>query len=170
MRIGGKGQSQRAVKRVVIPRPEGPLEVTIQALPLGFEDQVLAWLPRPRPPKKYAEKAGRVLKDKDGHNVVEEDWQDPEFQARLRRVGTLQGIAFVHEALRADKGVAWDTPEPPNGENREAFYAAVCDELRAWNFTSGDVRFLIEQILSLGNTKVEDVERAREGFSSEASP
>ena len=105
MKIHGRSSTQRGTKQIVLERPEsagGPLVLTIQALPLAFENTVLERLPTPSPPRVFVQKAGKVLRYEDGRPVVEDDWKESGFRRRFQRVLTLQSIAFVYEGLKAD--------------------------------------------------------------------
>lgn len=169
MKIGNKSAPQRPSKVVVIPKVDGDITLTIQAFPLGFEERVMEWLPQPVAPRRYAMKAGKVLKDERGVPVLEMEDRTPEHLAKVRRMGMLQGVALLHESLRGEKSITWETPEPPEVEKKEAFYSAIYEEMKAANLTTGDVMFLLVEIKDLSLKKYEHLRDIREGFSSEAS-
>jgi hypothetical protein len=164
MKIKNQSLSERATRVVSLPREEGALTLRVRALPLGFEQKLLDWLPAPRPPRTYATgKGGKVLKDEHNRPVLEEDDRDPAYRSRARHHAMLQGVALLHESLKGDPEVEWETPEPPSDQGRAAFYEALYEELKAANFTSGDMASLLEAVTELSAVRV-DVETTREGF------
>lgn len=162
MKIAGRAPGGRATKVVTIERPDGPLTLKIQALPLGFlEGTVLERVPSPTVHRKYAMKGGKVLRDEIGRHVLEDQTDDPAYRSAVRRCSTLQGVAMIHEALRSDATVAWDTPQ---SEDWAAFYGGVYDELVAAGVTTGEMRTLVDEILIISSMKQKDIEATRDSF------
>lgn len=173
MKISGQVLGGRVTKAITLVRPGAePLNLTIQALPLGFEETVLERLPNPRPARIYAMKGGKVLKDAQGREVERFDTDNPTFIRSSRNMSFLQAIAFVHEALKADKNVTWDTQEAADKSavGWEAFYTSLREEMKAANITSGDVKKLMNATLVLSGVKDGDLAAARERFLPEDAP
>lgn len=158
--------TERATMQVAILRPGGKAELnlTLRALPLGFEETTLQRLPSPRPPRRFALKDGKVLRDGQGTPIQEPDSDNPEYRRKLIHTSFLQMIAFVHEALRGESSLEWETPEPKGDDGWEGFYEGILREMRAANLTTGDIKMLMEKSTELSNIKEEDIAAARERF------
>lgn len=175
MQIAGQEAApDKMTKRIVLQKPGKPLALTLQALPMCFEEQVDVWIPTPRPTKKYVTKKGSatVLKDpQTGQYVTEDDVSDA-FMASVKRAILLKGVAMIHEALRQAVvlgEVKWTTPEPAEESKKAGFYAGIFEEMKSANFTTGDMRLLLAEINDLSLKKTEALEESRESFSSEES-
>lgn len=169
MKIAGQNLGLRASKAVILDRLEargGPLSLTIQALPLGFEELVNGRLPAPRPPVIFMRKEdGKAARKPDGTPIREEDFRDVNFQKKVTRVAVLSSVAFFYEGLKADKSVSWGTPEPKGDEeNWEEFYSAIHSELVAANFTLGEFKKIADEIQVLSGVKEGEIASAREHF------
>ncbi len=170
MKLNGTQLGGLATKVVVLPRPAPtpPIELTIQALPLGYERDVLNWLPSPEPPKIIVTKNGRWVKGADGRPLYDIKEDDPGYQKKSRDMSGMQGMAFIWKALQADAHVVWDTDADLFEKDKVGFFGGLHDEMAQAGFASGDVRLLIEAIMQLSNMSDEAVEEAREAFLSEA--
>ncbi len=165
MKIAGKTLGKKSTKVITFERPDGNISLTIQALPLGFlEGTCLERIPLPVAPRNYALKNGKVLRDEAGRPVLAEAVEDPTFRTATRKVAVLQGVAFIHEGLKADPSVTWETVL--NG-NWETFYKGIYEEMIASGMTSGEMLQLSEEITSLSTSKQVDMEAARESFLHE---
>lgn len=165
MKIAGRVLGRRSTKVVTLDREDGPVMLTVQALPLGFlESTVRERLPIPVAPRRYAMRHGRVLRDQNGTPVVEGNLEDAAFQEATRRITNLHGVACIHEGLKADPSVTWDAHQ--NG-SWEAFYATIWEELKESGMTSGEILQISTEILTMSAGKQKDVEAAREGFLSD---
>ena len=174
MKIAGQEAAPEKLSKTIILPKKKPLELTIQSLPLCFEEQVDAWIPTPRPAKKYVTKKGSatVLRDPStGQYVTEDDITDAHI-ALLKKTIMLKGVAMVHEGLRlaAKLGqIEWTTPEVTDDDKKAAFYESIFNEMKAANFTTGDLRLLMAEINEISSKKTEALEESRESFSSEGS-
>ncbi len=163
-------------KTVTLDRPPeigGPLALTIQQLPLGFETVVPERLLPPQPRKSLAKKDGKVVRDQWDRTVQEVHTDDPAFRKAIMRNLTLQSVAFVYEALKGDPAVSFSVKEPPRASAQsawEAFYGAVLEEMTALHFTSGEFRTIGDEALVLSGVKEGDLAEAREAFLPEAPP
>ena len=165
MKIGGKAFPKRGTKRVTLERATGEITILLTAVPLGFTEKMLDWIPQPVPPRRYARDIrGKVLKDKDGRHVREDVPESPEFLKKTRRVDSLLAVALLHEGMKYDPEVSWGTTEPEDDQERMAFYEAIYEELKAANFTTAELQFLCEEISNLSIQKIDDLEDTRESF------
>jgi len=168
MRIAGKSVAERVTRRYTIEREGKPfLSFQLTAPPLTFEHTMLDRVPLPVPPRKYVMKGDHVAKDVNNRPISEDNTSDPEFRKKLRRVSVLQTIGLVHEALRGDKEVSWDTPEPPPGGSQEAwvaFYEKILEEFISTGITQGEFQVLSESITNLSSLSDGDIEEARKRF------
>ena len=160
--------NERAVGQVSLARPDKIINLTIRALPLGFEELVLQRLPPPRPPKKFMMKEGKVLRDERGVPYQELDVENPAFRKAVTHISFLQMIAMVHEALKGDPEVSWETIEPKDdaGAGWQAFYEGILGEMRAQNLSTGDIKKIVNKVMQLSGVREEDITEARERFLS----
>lgn len=165
------GEKTEATKKCTECKGTGntAIQVTIRALPLGFEEKVREWAPVPRPKKKWVTKDQRAVYDSNGQPLAEEDILAPEYVASVKRMLQLQGAGYIWEALKGDANVQWTSTPPNDGADAEQwqkFLAALYAEMMAANFTAGDLKALIDEIKEISLEKTELFREVREGFSS----
>jgi len=169
VKVNGKKLSGVARREVHLPRPDGEdLVLTVEALPLGYEEKVAAELPAPRAPRKLVQRNGRWVKGADGRPLHEVDEGDPDYLAAARRVARLQAVAFLVRGLAADPSVEWEADPELRDRDTEGYYETIHGELQEAGLTTGDVKALLDAILELSGARAEAVEEAREAFLPEA--
>jgi len=167
MKLRGEQVHALARGEVVIPRGDAdPIILKVQALPLGHEEHAEKLFPSPTAPLQYAEdKRGKVMRDPATKKpITVRNLEDPDYKAAVRATSRLQMMYFVHEALKADETVEWDTPET---DDPKEFYEALFKELTLAGFSVGDLRLIIDTVMELSNLKGEDIQEAKEAFLSQ---
>ena len=171
MKVGGKTLPLRVSRTLVLKRGDGEISLTIHAVPLGFDEKVLARIPLPDPKRRYAMQDGKAIRDSTGRHVVEEV-RDSGFRERERHLITLQGVALIYESLRGDPQITWEALEPQEtagAEEWRGFYEAIYEELKQGHFSSGDLGYLLGEIREMNSQRGKHLAEAREGLLSEAS-
>lgn len=153
-----------------IPRPGGPLEVKVQAFPLGYDAEEI--LPAPRPPKTRArKKGGEVLRDGNGMPLFEYDENDRKYRKDRDENFWLQVVCNVYHAVRPCGEIEFDADREGgpdrDGEPRE-FFRAVRDELKAAGLTFGDLSLIVKEARRISN--LGDLEESADAFFSETPP
>jgi hypothetical protein len=140
-------------------------DVTIQALPLSFQEELDRLLPIPKPRLTPAlDSNGRPIRDENRQVIPVPDVADLRFIREERHVSSLRMAAAVHKALEADPNVRWEAAREAF-RKPEDFYDAVLKELYATGMSVGDLLGISGEIRNLGERVGEDLDRARQGFS-----
>ena len=130
--------------------------------PIDFFQKVEKIIPTPTPPKTFArDSRGKLEKDENGRAIVIRDEDDAKYKERVRDAQQLQSTALVHESLRNDKNIEFDTklPEEPD----EQFYKAIRKEILELIPMPVFLK-LVEKASSLLSISEEVIEEAKESF------
>lgn len=169
MRIAGHEGGIRAKATVELPRPDGPIRLTVYALPPDYPEQAERELPSPSPKRKGFHTIGkRLAKDGRGRPIPLYDEEDPAYKAELNRMQMLQSVKMIHAALDPSE-VTFETS--PNGQNPVEFYQAIRAEMAAFGFSVGDLSHLVEGVADVSNIDRGDLAAATSDFfATEGSP
>ena len=165
MKIDGRSLAGLATGKVKLPRPDGFIELKVQAMALGDEDKGSRLFPDVRPPSDFIyDRKGGIVRDPFTNKPLREaNTFDPAYAKASEHASRMQIIVQAVDAIECDPTVTWDT-ESPKG-SRE-FYCDVADELKTAGFTFGDLRLIIAEARALGNLDAKRLEEAAESFSS----
>ena len=167
MKIAGQILSGRNTTVVELRRPDiGPIHLTVQALPLGFESLLAErGIRRPAVPKRVArDSRGKVIRDEAHEAVLHADPGDLDYQRQLEAYARRTLCLEVVEGLAADSSVAFDT-QPPGGDGDWAAYAdAIYEELQTAGFSDGDLVVLVQAIHRVSNLTEEAIRAAQNDF------
>lgn len=171
MRIVGQS-TPLATRRIGLPRGDAkPLDLTVQALPLGAHNAGYRMFPVPSPPRDFERDArGVPRRDDDGKVMWREDITDPTWIASRDLAMRRQSAYLAWLSLRSDPDVTFDCAKDglPNLEDptiAARFFDEVWAELAAANFTRGDLDIITETAIVLSNVGPEALKIARESFS-----
>ena len=141
------------------------VELTIMALPLGFEGSATDVYPAPSTPQKYAEgPGGKVLRDPATKKpILVDDKDDPAYKKTSELAQRRQMMFILWEALKKSE-LEWDFVKNHSDPENPEFVDAMFQELKTAGFTMGDLAILMEEILKVSNLKDQEVSAAREGF------
>lgn len=155
-------------RRTVLLREDDPdlpdIELTLEALPPDWDDEVERELPSPNPPRVGVEKksSGRPVFDPDtGRPVPRYDEHDEGFLRERREINKLQSVKMVVDGL-ADGEVAFDATFDPN--NPRDYYRDVLREMKEFGFGMGDLVTVIEEIGELSGISEDELDRAKRDF------
>lgn len=141
------------------------MELTITALPLGFESRASVVFPTPKPPQKYAEgPGGKILRDPNTKKpVLVDDTEDKAWQEANRIAQRRQMMFVIWKALEGED-IEWNFTKNHSDPTNPEFVDAMFDELRDTGFTMGDLAKLMEATVEASALKAEEVDEATEGF------
>jgi hypothetical protein len=158
----------RVTGTVTLPLRGGPREFLLTAIPVGFRDQVRAWIPDPVPPSKGPmrdPKTRKLLFDDAGRPLIAYDWHDAKYLAEAQRRGNLRGTLILAEALKGDAGIGFDTPLASDDHLAQA--EGLHREISEFGFSDGDLIILQSKLAEISNLTPKRLQSAVEGFLSE---
>lgn len=171
MRIEGFEPGQVSTV-VVLRRPGGrDLQLTVTALPIGYDEELERGLPNPVPPVRgpLRDERGSLLREA-GRPVPFYDTFDPKYQAERRQAMRRRMTLMIREALRGDSQVQWETPEEKGGRSDADYADALYAEMRAFGFTEGDLAALIGAVVQASSLTEEELAKGREQFFRPGTP
>lgn len=153
MRISGRVLEGRNVTSVEIRRPDGALHLTVQALPLGFENRLAGrGVRRPVVPRRVArDSRGRVVRDESGQAVLIPDEGDADYQRQLEEFARRTVSLEVVEGLAADPSVRFEAKAPDEGGDWAEYADSIYDEFAKAGFSDGDLLALVRAIHAASN-------------------
>lgn len=148
---------------VELARKSGPpIKLTLWSVGPDYMERAEAELPSPVPKRTGFVKDRRgQLQIKDGRPVPLYDTEDPTFRRETKRIGRLQTIKMIHDAL--DPSEVQFTVER-NGGDPAAYYEAIERELHEFGFSLGDLKTLMDGVVEVSNMRREDVDAAKADF------
>ena len=160
---------------ITLARHNGePLVLTVAAMPLTWNQDVLRFLPNIPVPRKvrYYPGTNRVMRDSNKQPILDYDEQDAEYvrkdYVRMQRFNAW--MAF--EALRYDDDVSFDNAKPQKltKDNVPQWLDALNKELTDAGIQQGDMVLIIGTVHTLSNLTMEQVESERDGFLPQPQP
>ena len=156
MKIKGQKLSFVATSKAFVPRHQGPdLVFEIRALPLGFADKLAEDLPEPKVPT--------ITRGSGGKKTVEQDYQDRDYLDALDLCRKRKNVLIAHYSLGADRSLEFRSK---SAGDRGAFADALIAEFAEDGLSDGDFAILLDQIDSISNSTMKQLEKARELFLS----
>jgi hypothetical protein len=146
--------------------------VTINGLPLGFDEQMEDDIPSPVAPQI-------PVRNKDGHFVyknkqkkiceTEPDENDPKYKAESRAANRCQAAWIVYNGTSQDTKLKWAAQVESFGSPYD-FYDAIYKEMVSSGIGAGKILQLTLAIQALSGMSQAQIDRAKEVFlSGEAS-
>lgn len=167
MKIAGQSLGGRNTAVVELRRPElGPVHLTVQALPLGFESLLAQrGVRRPAVPQRVARDArGKVIRDETGQAVLHAEPGDADYLRCLEEYARRTLALEVVEGLAADASVSFETTAPDDDGDWAAYADRVYEELKAAGFSDGDLVVLVQAIHRVSNLTGEAIAAAQNDF------
>jgi len=173
VKLRGQTQATKASGEVRLPRAgAADILIKVKAMPLGIEEEMSRLFPEPTPPQAPVPgKRGLPLRDPDTKKIVYgPDLNDSKFlqdkQDRARRTTVFLLLSGLDDPeLKFDTAVDLSTPDAA---------AVTCDavhkELREFGLSTGDLILVVDAINQCSNLSGDEVDRAKEAFSSRESP
>ena len=158
----------RNTAKVTLARPSGePLELTLQALPLGFTEQLEEWIPSPSPPQDGFLRGDdrKLVKDSSGRPIAKYDTQNAAYLVEDRKAKSLQNALAIAEALEADQRVKFKAK--PNKNRMREYAEGILAELDEFGFSEADLGSLITGVVTASSVTAARLTRLREDFLSE---
>lgn len=181
MKIKGYSELPKLAKKVIEIVRQGPpdekgeptlvkIPITIQAVPLGFDEKLLERCPMPVPKPKFATKNGKVLRDHHGKPVMEPVDLSEAYLRKSRNMRALQSVALLWEGVRHDPDVSFVATPPDEGDEDpkrwQAFYAAIYQELKDAHFTTSEMGDITNEIADLSaKIQQDEIDQERASFS-----
>lgn len=172
MKVGGKRLATRNSQKVVLTRGEDKIELTVTALPPGWDSRIHAiglLDDRPTPPRVPKQEKGLYVKKANGIIEYEDNIRDPGYRAAVLKYNARLDALQLAEMLALDPTVEFETTKPTSTSLAEwqAYADGLISELedQESGFTSAE----IDQILAVGR-KLEgsiDVEAGAGHFLSQ---
>lgn len=170
MKLKGQTLQVLARREVTIPRDGGGITVTVQAMPLGGNDDIDELFPSPKPPRTFVTGRDKLpIRDQQGKPLVAEDLNDARYLSEVR-ASNRRKVAWnvFHSIVPGASEMQFETVKPAEmtQDSAAAFADAVFEELRAAGFSIGDLNVILEAVMEASNLREETMTRAKEGFSS----
>lgn len=148
-----------------IERPGvAPILVTLQALPLGFNDLMESRLPSPQPPLEFVKDAsGGWVRDENDRAVTYGNTRDAKYRQALEEHRTLRLYFQLVHALAGDPSVQIDA-KVDAFETTADYLRAVAREMKDFGFSDGEIYAMVAKVQKLNAGHVERVEHKAEGF------
>lgn len=174
MKVAGEALTTRNTRKVCLTRGEKKIELTIAALPPGWDKRLRTlglFDNAPRPPMRPKERAkGIYVKNEQGKVEVEEDFRDPAYRAEMGKFNSRITAVIVAEHLSQDPAVEFETPAPAGNDPVEwrAYAEALSEEIESTQ--SGFTEEEINEILRIGRELGSSInlEEALNGFLPQA--
>jgi hypothetical protein len=164
MKHGGKKRGSLPEKTV----PIGEFTFRVKGLAFGTMEEMGKGLPRPTPPLEFArDRKGKILRDKEGKVVKHSNTEDADYKTEVRRVNLLESAIMIHEGLRADPEIEWETPQELKDQDKTKFAESILQELKEFPLTTGEIILLQKAISEVSGLQKEQLERAMEDLAGE---
>ena len=147
--------------------PENPRTLTarIRGLPIDTGEMLMERLTAPQPPRRpLRDKRGPIKEN--GRVVIQEDLNDPTYQAQKRVHDRRSAVAMLMEALD-DPTWEFDAVRPADDapeEEWKTYYDAVWTELKETGLPLAAFTSLMKQISEDLNVTDKDIEDATQSF------
>lgn len=146
--------------------------ITINGLPLGFDEQIEEDIPSPVPPNKpLISSDGQIIYRNRKQKIVETepDTDNISYKAACKIANRRQSAWTVLNGTRTDSSLVWAAKKESFSTIGE-FYQAIYDEIIASGFGAGKILQLVMAIQSISGMSKDQIERAKQAFlSGEAS-
>jgi hypothetical protein len=161
MKIAGLEQSLLRVRDFQL-RTDPPLIVRLTALPLAFMERLRMKMPAPVQPQQTITQMG-------GKTTLVPDESDSPAAMRWRKEDHEDDIAvtaaIVHEALRGDQSITWES-DPTKFKTHRDYLLALHKELEDAGFSSGEVSRIAKAVGEMSSLDDEGLAKAK-GFLPE---
>jgi hypothetical protein len=152
MKLDGNALSIRETIKVVLPRFENPIELTISSIPMGLRREYETIFPKPRPPFTVQNFVGKPAEKI-------EDWDNPEFVIAHAEHAFLFNVFIVYTVIKADTRITFDfVPNNIDGLRR------LSEEFKQAGFSEGDIGIIIKAAAEASNITDRDIREVKKSF------
>lgn len=192
MKYGGKTVNGRSATKVLVERGEMSMELTVEAIPLGFSQLRDLLFPQVPQPMRYVEdERGGIMSNPDTGEHLLEPTERGERAEQFRLIERrrmafalwhslrnspeleFDGVSGVGEWL-SEQGGALGLVKPDAIEDARRRAADLADrvyaDFQAAGFAGGDLHVLQQAIMQAGSISTRLVEEERKGFSRRDRP
>ncbi len=133
--------------------------VEIDPMPFDFYSKISKELPDPQPPKVgfLKDEQKRWQRDENGHPLIEYNFQDEVYKAKLAENSELQNIALVYEAIKNCSEFSFETKK--EGKQPKDFYIEIRKEMEQAGFKMKHFKVILEAIKQDNNFAIIEEEK-----------